>query len=271
MENNKETEEVMHRLSAVVSNSTDAITVQRLDGTILDWNKGAELIYGWKAIEVIGNNVVCIIPEDKRAEISQMTRKLVKGKASLSFETKRITKDGRLLDIWLTLGALVDESGVVYAISTIERDVTDRKRVEAALEQKNIALRELLEHVEIEKKMIKEQVHANVENLLLPILKKIKIKSGDDKYLELLEHNLRDMTSSFGMKITDVHLRLSPREIEICNMIRSGFTSKEIAKALDITYKTAERHRNNIRKKLGIVKKDINLVTFLQSQIIFVR
>lgn len=271
MENNKKEEEVMHRLSAVVSNSLDAITVQRLDGTILDWNNGAELIYGWKALEVIGGNIVCIIPEDKRAEITKMTQKLVKEKEALSFETKRVTKDGRLLDIWLTLGALVDKSGVVYAISTIERDITDRKNAQVALEQKNIALRELLEHVEIEKKIIKEQVHANVENLLLPILKKVKMKNGDDKYLELLEHNLKDLTSSFGMKITDVHLRLSPREIEICNMIRSGFTSKEIAKALDITYKTAEKHRNNIRKKLGIVKKDINLVTFLQSQVIFAR
>lgn len=61
----QKSEETMLRLSTVVRDSNDAITVQKLDGTILDWNHGAELIYGWKASEVIGGNIVCIIPEDR--------------------------------------------------------------------------------------------------------------------------------------------------------------------------------------------------------------
>lgn len=274
----KKAEETMLRLSAVVRDSTDAITVQRLDGTILDWNRGAELVYGWKAHEVIGKDIKIIIPEDRYLEKEHMRDRLLKGEIAVSFETKRITKGGQIIDIWLTLGRLTDKHGDVNA--TIERDITDRKKKEIELrdseaklreqknilEQKNAALRELIEQIEIEKKIIKDQVSANVEELLLPLFKKIKMQNEDNKYMELLEHNLRNMTSSFGIKITDVHLRLSPREIEICNMIKSGFTNKEISGLLNIAYKTAERHRNNIRKKVGIVNEDINLTTFLMAQ-----
>jgi len=278
---NGKAEEVMMRLSAVVRNSNDAITVQKLNGTILDWNHGAEVIYGWSSNEVIDKNITLIIPEDKRPEKDDMRDRLIKGEKVISFETNRITKDGRILDIWLTLGGLMDKDGELNAISTIERDITGRKNAEKALreseaklreqkyvlEQKNATLRELLEQIEIEKKIIKDQIYANVENLLLPIFKKIKgSKSANKKYLELLENNLKELTSSFGLKITDSHLRLSPREVEICNMIKQGFTSKEISETLNIAYKTVERHRNNIRRKLGIVKKSMNLVTFLQNK-----
>jgi len=263
----KHAEERMLRFSAVVRDSTDAITVQKLDGTILDWNHGAELVYGWSSSEAIGKIITIIIPYEKRDEKNMMRNRIINGETSVSFETKRITKDGRILDIWLTLGALTDENGIVNAISTIERDITKRKKAEMALEQKNATLKELLEQIEIEKKTIKDQVHANVQNLLLPVLAKIKLqKKPSMKFIELLEQNLKDLTSAFGIRITETHLKLSPREVEICNMIRSGFTSKETSEALLISYKTIERHRNNIRKKLGIVKKEINLTTFLQAQ-----
>lgn len=276
----KKAEETMLRLTALVRDSADAITVQKLDGTILDWNHGAEKIYGWKQSEAVGRNINIIIPENKYFEIDQMRNELVKGKTAVSFETKRIAKNGCILDIWLTLSKLVDKHGNINAISTIEHYITSRKKAEIALrnseaklreqktilEQKNVAFRELIEQIEIEKKLIKDQISANTENLLLPLLKKIKMQNRNNKYIDLLEHNLKNMTSSFGIKITNSHLKLSPREIEICNMIKSGFTSKEISETLNIAYKTAERHRNNIRKKIKIVNKNINLATFLQAQ-----
>lgn len=276
-----EQEEQMSRFSAVVRDSTDAITVQKLDGTILYWNHAAELVYGWTPAEAIGKNISIIIPEDKRFEKDEMRNKLIKGDTAVSFETKRVAKGGRILDIWLTIGRSADKHGNINAISTIERDITQRKKAETALkdseaklreqkavlEQKNVAFRELIEQIEIEKKLIKDQVSANVENLLLPLLKKIKMQSKNNKHIELLENNLKNMTSSFGIKVADVHLKLSPREIEICNMIKSGFTSKEISEALRISYKTTELHRNNIRRKLGIVNKRINLVVYLQQNL----
>ncbi len=152
------------------------------------------------------------------------------------------------------------------------RDITERKRYEEklkeqkkSLEQKNIALNEILGQIEIEKKQIKDNVMANAENLLLPVIQKIKLTGESRKYVLLLQKNLHELTSSFGTKLTEKSSRLTSREIEICNMIKNGLTNKEITSLLNISQGTTERHRANIRKKLGVINKDINLSSFLKT------
>jgi len=81
----------------------------------------------------------------------------------------------------------------------------------------------------------------------------------------LLQYHLEELTSSFGRKITEKSVRLTPREIEICNMVKGGLASKEISNLLNISCQTVEKHRKNIRHKLGISNKDINLTSFLQK------
>ena len=81
----------------------------------------------------------------------------------------------------------------------------------------------------------------------------------------MLESNLTDLTSSFGQKISDKTLLLTPREIEICNLIKNGISNKEISEILHISLETTETHRSNIRRKLGIANKSVNLAVYLQS------
>ncbi len=133
------------------------------------------------------------------------------------------------------------------------------------LEQKNAAFRELLRHIELEKKEIIDNVKNNVENLLLPLLAKIEAKEKSSQYIKLLNKNLQSLTSSFGSKITEKETRLTPRELEICNMIKNGLLSKEIADLLNLTHRTLETHRTNIRKKFGLTQKKVNLTSFLKS------
>jgi DNA-binding CsgD family transcriptional regulator len=80
----------------------------------------------------------------------------------------------------------------------------------------------------------------------------------------MLEKNLENLTSSFGKKVTDKKFKLTPKEIELCNMIRSDFTNKDIAGHLNLSVQTVEKHRKNIRHKLGITSKKVNLSTYLQ-------
>ena len=135
------------------------------------------------------------------------------------------------------------------------------------LEKKNIALKEVLSQIEKDKEQLKSDIIANVEHLMIPILRKVKSKATriEAKYIEMLRHSLEQMVSSFGRKISDKAVKLSPREIEISNMIRSGMSSKEISELLHLALKTVELQRVNIRKKLGIAHRDINLTTYLQS------
>ncbi len=135
------------------------------------------------------------------------------------------------------------------------------------LEQKNIALGELFSQLETEKRRMEDNVFANTNKLLLPTLDKLRKKASslEMRYVDLLESDLKDITSSFGRNLTTTTYRLTPREVELCKMIKNGLTSKEIAKLLAISVQTAERHRNNIRKKLNIVKQGINLATYLHD------
>jgi len=135
------------------------------------------------------------------------------------------------------------------------------------LEQKNIALREIFKQIEIEKEQIKENINANVEKLIMPQLQKLKkqVMAQDCKTIEIMQKNLDAITTSFGKTVSRKLYKLTPKEIEICNMISNGLTSKEMAGILKIAPQTVERHRNNIREKMGLINKQVNLTTYLQN------
>jgi PAS domain S-box-containing protein len=136
-----------------------------------------------------------------------------------------------------------------------------------ALERKNIALGEMIEQIGHEKEHVKNDVVVNVEKLLLPILRKLEGGTThiESKYIDLLRRTCEELASSFGRKISAENMKLSPREIEICNMIKGGLSGKEIAELLKICFKTVERHRNDIRKKFKLIGKKVNLTTFLRN------
>jgi len=110
-------------------------------------------------------------------------------------------------------------------------------------------------------------VIANVEDLLVPVLNQLVSKgtSIDRQYLNLIKRSLEDLTSSFGREITLNDFKLTPREVQICNMIKRGLSSKEIANFLNISKFTVGRHRHNIRKKLQLTNKKDNLNSFMQG------
>jgi len=105
-----------------------------------------------------------------------------------------------------------------------------------------------------------------VVELLMPSLKSLKRKGTrlDKTNIDLLEKNLRELSSTFGKKISEKEWKLTPKEIKICDLIRNGLGNKEMAGLLNTSLRTIESHRNNIRKKLGISGKAVNLTTYLQ-------
>ncbi len=136
------------------------------------------------------------------------------------------------------------------------------------IERKNIVLKEIISMVEEEKNNVQKQVEHYITSSVLPIVEKIKNKADEKtkKQIGLLEKSLTDVFSGFSQKITFNDNNLSPREREICVMIRNGLSSKEIAASLNISLKSVEAHRYNIRKKLNIPNsKSFNLTSYLQS------
>lgn len=111
------------RLAAVVKDSNDAVTLQDLDGNILDWNKGAERVYGYRQADALKMNIRDIIPQEEQKQTLELIKKISTGEPIKSFKTRRQTKDGRILDIWLTVTMIADAAGRPIHIATTERDL----------------------------------------------------------------------------------------------------------------------------------------------------
>ena len=123
------------RLALIVDSSQDAIIGKNLDGIITHWNKGAEQIYGYKAEEAIGRSITMLAPKERADEIPQILEKLRKGHRVDYFESVRITKDQRRLNISLSVSPIRDTDGNIIGASTIARDITAQKRAEDQFRQ----------------------------------------------------------------------------------------------------------------------------------------
>ncbi len=119
------------RLAAIVESSGDAILSKTLEGVITSWNAGAAQMYGYAPGEIVGHNVSELIPPDRAGELETILRGLRRGEKLEHFETKRLCKDGRIIDVSVCISPVRDSSGAVVEASTVARDVTDRKRIDA--------------------------------------------------------------------------------------------------------------------------------------------
>lgn len=133
----KRAEEARARLAAIVESSDDAIISKALDSTILSWNAGAERIFGYSAQEAIGQSIVLIIPPERRDEEIAILERLRRGERIEHFETVRVAKDGRRLNLSITVSPVRDTDGHIIGASKIGRDITERRRAEDALRQSN--------------------------------------------------------------------------------------------------------------------------------------
>jgi PAS domain S-box-containing protein len=128
-------------LASIIENSEDAIFGKTLEGIVTSWNKGAEKIYGYTAEEVVGKNVDIIVPDDKKEELRLITEKLKEGKSMQPLETVRKRKDGKLIHVSVRVSFIKDDLGNLIGISTIARDITERKKSELALKESELRFR----------------------------------------------------------------------------------------------------------------------------------
>lgn len=150
------------------------------------------------------------------------------------------------------------------ALKSLNKKVRMEKK---ELCKKSATLQDVLQHMEEEKKVLQRSIESNVDKILMPSLSRLKTraKSQDKKYFSLFEKNLKEITSPFIHKLSRAYSRLSFREIQVSNLIKEGLSSKEIAGNLNISALTVNKYRENIRKKLEIKNKKVNLVGHLQS------
>jgi PAS domain S-box-containing protein len=130
MAERKEAEGLAARLAAIVTSSDDAIVSKMLDGTITSWNAGAERVFGYNADEMIGQSILRLIPYELQDEETEIISRLKRGERIDHYETVRVAKDGRRVDISLTVSPLRNEAGLIVGASKVARDITEKKQAE---------------------------------------------------------------------------------------------------------------------------------------------
>ena len=168
------------------------------------------------------------------------------------------------------LDALADQIGIIATRISAEEELQESNKQlsleRKALQESNMALRTVLKRIEEEKNEVYNYIKINVDKILMPILHALDLElpQRQRKYIELLKSNLEEITSPFISHLSSSYHSLTPIEITICNMIRSGLRTKEIAQMRGVSTATINRHRENIRRKLKITNSDVNLATYLQ-------
>jgi two-component system CheB/CheR fusion protein len=122
--------ETLRRLAAIVRDVRDAVTMLDFTGRIMAWSPGAERIYGWSEAEALDMSINDMVPEGSRKETLSMMRRLKKGETFEPMRVKCLTRKGTVVDVWLTVSALVNKQGKPYAVSTIERKISEPRRSE---------------------------------------------------------------------------------------------------------------------------------------------
>jgi PAS domain S-box-containing protein len=256
-------------VETLLNGITESIYMVDMKGIIIGANSITAIRWHKKESNLIGRNVFELLPKSLVTSYNTQFHKVIQSGQPVRFEDSNM---GRYYDT--TIYPLRGSDNSVGQLAVFSLEVTDRKRAEAALSQqnillaeKNVALREMIRQIGDERDIIEKRIGENVDRLLLPLIAKMKAKGSevDKAYIDLLERNLKELSSPLGRELSAAELGFTPREIEIANMIMNGLTSKQIAQLLNTSPRTVEIHRGKIRKKLGLKFRKQNLQTVLNK------
>ena len=310
------------RFLSLVETTSDWIWEVDKRGVYVFSNQKVEDILGYDRHEILGKTPFDFMPPKEAQKIAQIFRKFTRSRQAFSgLENTNLHRDGHEVVLETSGVPVFDEKGEYLGYRGIDRDITERKQSERALEKINTELEkrveertvvvletnrqlreEIRERKQIEKALrkrekelknktvqlqelnsaleillkkrdedridLEEKMVSNVRELVFPYLEKLnngKLPDKEKAFLSIIESNLKDILSPFARSLTSKFLGFTPTEIQVANLIKQGKTTKDIAKLSNLSPRTVEFHRDNIRAKLGIKNKKINLRTHLLS------
>ena len=270
------------RYRAIFETTGAATLIIEEDTTISLVNSEFEKITGYDRDEIEGKTswMVLIPQQDEQNKILgyHQLRRVNAAAAPRRYETQIADRQGKRRDILVNIDMI---PGTKRSVATF-MDITERKRDEItlrerkeelksktrALEEMNAALRVLLKQREADKTELEDRVLASVKELVMPHVKELKkCLSGYNEltHVHILESNLQGILSPFSQRVTLQGLNLTPKEMQVADLIKEGKTTKEIAQFMNISRFSIDTHRAHLRKKLGLTQNKANLRTYLSS------
>jgi PAS domain S-box-containing protein len=242
----------------------NALILFNSDQQVVDVNNSACDLLVYSKNELSGRNMAELFPAEKWTSLETEIDKIFKSEIGYVGETTLMTKNGR---------KMVTEVGFIFLkidskphILGSFRDISTHKKALTELSKKNAILKELITHIEDEKTKYKKQLASTIRKILMPSMDKLVENDGSINKLQYdqLKENLEELVNS-SSRFLFAYPKLSPREVEICNLIKNGASSKDIAESLSLSVVTINKHRERIRKKLVISNRNINLSSFLKD------
>jgi PAS domain S-box-containing protein len=248
--------EAQVRLAALVSSSEDAIIGAALDGTIMSWNPAAERLYGYTTDEIQGRPVGTLFPPEHANEFSEILERLRLGKRIEPREVVHVCKDGRCVDVSLSISPIKDAAGTVTGMAAIGRDITDRKHAERQLRQAESRYRQLAEQLaqaDRRKDEFLAMLAHELRNPLAPIRTALQIARmstptghADEPAWQIMERQVRHLVRLVDdlldvSRITRGKIQLRTEPVELANVV---------AQALDTSRPLLEARRHQITVSL---------------------
>ena len=306
------------RYRSLLESSPDPVVVYDMQGHATYVNPAFEQTFGYSREELLGKQID-FVPSEAWPETRAAIESMLSGNKIHLFETRRLTKSGKVLDVQLSstiyhnregrptgnIVTLRDISALKQAEQALHEyqnrleelvkertaelgrtneqlalEIDDRRRAEKSLRQReedleaqsqhlgevNTALKVLLEQREEDKNELAENVWSNVQQLIRPYLERLqksRLTTQQQTLANILQSNLDNVLSPLIRNLTSSRLNLTPTEIRVANLVKEGRTNKEIAELLYVSKNTILFHRYNIRSKLGIKNKKVNLRSHL--------
>jgi PAS domain S-box-containing protein len=230
--------------------------------------------------EILGNDDLALWGQEGGGEVYEFKRAVLTQKTRMRSEFALPLADGQSAHFEITCNPRTDFDGQVIGLSGFMRDVTERRRAEEEirkreeqlreeqknLEEANAAFKLLLKHRDDEKQNHQEELFKNIKNLIAPYLERLKNTNLDRSQrdlVEIVEQNLAAILPGFTAQEFDLLENLTPRELEVVNMIKLGYSNKKISDLMNVSEQTVSFHRKNIRKKLGLTHGGRNLRSHL--------
>ena len=272
------------RYRQIFDSTNDGLFVLK-GGVLVDCNPKAVDLFGASRAEIIGKSPIVFSPAfqpDGRQSVDAILEKnaqAVNGEDPF-FEWRFLRSDCSHFDaeVSLTRSVIADEPHLLAVV----RDISDRKRMiqdrldhEKELERKSLylekvneALKASLDHREVEKRAVEESILTNLKRFVFPYLESLErcdLGTEAKAYLNIIGTNLNDLISQFSTTIFSHYIDFTPTEVRIADFIRDGKNTKDIAEMLGLSPSSIQWHRKNIREKLGLTNKKVNLHTYLNT------